>query len=107
MDRRSTGGGGGSGGRIGGPRGGDDLRDADVAAVPPGLGAELAHEVGRELEDQRGEGTGRAAERGGERFTNRWRSRVTVTVAGVFGPEVGGVSGVGPALEDGENPRAA
>ncbi|KAI8022543.1 hypothetical protein LOK49_LG03G00703 [Camellia lanceoleosa] len=96
-----------NGGRIGGPRGGDDLRDADVAAVPPGLGAELAHEVGRELEDQRREGTGRAAERGGERFTNRWRRRVTVTVAGVFRPEVGGVFGVGPALEGGENPRAA
>lgn len=34
-----------------GPRGGDDLRDADVAAVAAGLGAELADKVGREAED--------------------------------------------------------
>ena len=43
--------------RVGGvvrPRGGDDLRDTDVAAVPPGLGAELADEVGGKSEDGRG-----------------------------------------------------
>lgn len=47
-----------------GPRGGDDLRDADVAAVASCLGAELADEVWREAEDG-GRGQG-AAGLGGE-----------------------------------------
>ena len=41
---------GGDGGAVG-PGGGDDLRDANVAAVAAGLGAELADEIGRETED--------------------------------------------------------
>lgn len=49
----------GGGARGVGPGGGDDLRDADVAAVAAGLGAELADEVWREAED------GGGGERGG------------------------------------------
>jgi len=53
------------------PRRGDDLRDADVAAVAAGLGAELAHEVWREAEDCGG-GEG-AARLGGEDHLRRER----------------------------------
>ncbi|CAN6312584.1 unnamed protein product, partial [Urochloa humidicola] len=53
------------------PRGGDDLRDADVAAVASGLGAELAHEVWREAED--GGGGEGAARLGGEDHLRRER----------------------------------
>jgi len=53
------------------PRRGDDLRDADVAAVAAGLGAELAHEVWRETEDCGG-GEG-AARLGGEDHLRRER----------------------------------
>lgn len=54
---------GAHGGAVG-PRGGDDLRDADVAAVAARLGAELADEVWREAED--GGGGQGAAGLGGE-----------------------------------------
>jgi hypothetical protein len=47
---------GASGGAVG-PRGGDDLRDADVAAVAACLGAKLADKVWRKAEDgSRGQG---------------------------------------------------
>lgn len=49
-DAASAAGVGGDGAAIG-PSGGDDLRDAYVATVAAGLGAELADEVGRETED--------------------------------------------------------
>lgn len=52
MRRRRSSGGWTAGGGVVGPRSGDDLRDADVAAVATGLGAELALEVGREAEDE-------------------------------------------------------
>lgn len=35
-----------------GPRSSDDLDDADVAAIPSGLGAQLQDEVGSEVEDE-------------------------------------------------------
>lgn len=50
-----SGGGGGSGGAGVRPGGGDDLRDADVAAVAALLDAKLADKVGGEAEDERGQ----------------------------------------------------
>lgn len=60
MRQRSPG-----GGVVVGPRSSDDLRDADVAAVAAGLGAELALEVGWETEDEGGGAVKRGGDGGG------------------------------------------
>lgn len=83
-----------------GPRGRDDLGDADVTAVPAGLGAKLAYEVWRESKDQ-----------GGEAAVERYRSarRVEPAVARLLIPSSdirrAGEVGFRATLEWGKNPR--
>lgn len=91
-----SGGGRGGGAVVVRPRRGHHLGDADVAAVPPGLGAQLAHEVRGEAEDQRRQAAGRQ-----RRQPRRVGPAAEPAVAGALRPGRAPEVRIGAALEGG------